>query len=295
MSMPTQPTAATITTEALKRFLNGGTPDTDEVTRATDYGLESVKRDIMNLGKRWKPLESTIYQITKVGVSHYDNPADFEDNASAGIMSGSHTGTLTNVASAQIMTLGIAENATQGEAEGKYLLITSGNGANQAQVIDDYNPSTRVATLQAALTNLPNITDGYIVVNSIDDLTKISNERYEQYKYPGVPDIPCRYAEISNDTVGQIVLHPVPNAVYGIKRRYFIDLMKLDLSSTRYLTILRRWASVFEQGVYAWKLGEDDDRYTAEYQKYQSMLVALAAHDLSGFNPEKLKQMSGGE
>jgi hypothetical protein len=51
---------------------------------------------------------------------------------------------------------------------------------------------------------------------------------------------------------------------------------------TIYETILRRWAGLFEQGVYVWKLGEDDDRFSSESQIYYTMLQATAAIDLDG-------------
>jgi len=287
MSMPTQPTATTIVTEALTRFYNGTAPETEEITRSIDYGLEKVKRDIMGLGKTWKPLIETIYRMGKVGVSHYDNPSDFEKDLSVGIMSGTHTGSLSNIGSSTVLTLDSTENALQREVEGKFLLITSGVGVNQAQLIDDYDTATKIVTLAAALTTLPNPLDTYLIVDRIQDLNEISIGRYDQYSYPGVPGAPVRFVALPNDTVGQIAVHPVPNAVYGIKRRYFIDLMKLDLTSTRYSTILRRWANIFEQGVYVWKLGEDDDRLATENEAYQNMLITLMAHDLYGFDAEK--------
>jgi hypothetical protein len=293
MTMPTAPTAISIVTEALTRFLNGSEPDSDEVTRAIDYGLEKVKRDIMGLGKMWKPLIETTYQITKAGVSHYDNPTDFEKDLSVGLMSGTHTGALINVDSSSTVTLAATENALQRECEGKMLLITSGNGVNQAQVIDDYVFATKIATLAAAFTVTPNVLDGYMVVDSIKDLIETKIERYDQFQYPGIPGAPVRFVPIPNDTAGKIALHPVPDAVYGIQRRYFIDLMKLDTASTRYTTILRRWAGIFEQGVYVWKLGEDDDRYETENQNYQNMLITLMAHDLYGFDPVKAGLQKG--
>lgn len=294
MTMPIAPTGTTIVTESLTRFLNGGVPEAAEITRALDYGLEKVKRDIMGIGKKWKPLDTTIYRVTKVGVSHYDNPVDFEQNASVAIMTGTHTGALSNVASTSVMTLAATEDALQREAEGKYLLITSGTGVNQAEIIDDYNPTTKVVTLAAALTTQPATSDGYMIVNSIKDLVSISADRYDQFQYPGVPGAPLRYAPYTDDTVGKIALHPVPDAVYGVKRRYYQDLMKMDISGTRYSTILRRWANIFEQGVYVWKLGEDDDRYSVENQVYQGQLVALAAHDLEGFDVQKMNQTAQG-
>jgi hypothetical protein len=288
MSAPTQPTPTTLVTSALTRFLNGGTPDDVEILRAVEYGLEKVKRDIMGMGKTWRPLLKTVYDITKVGVSHYDNPADFESDLTVSLMTGTHSGVMANVGSSTTVTLAPTEDALQAEAEGKYLLITSGNGVDQAQVIDDYTPATQIAITAAAFTNLPNATDGYLIVNSIKNLAKMSVDRYDQYQYPGVPGYPQRFANIPNDTVGQIALHPVPNGVYGLKRRYYVDLMKLDTTSTLYNTILRRWAYVLEQGVYVWKLNEDDDRYATQNAIYQQMLVNIMAHDLAGFDPANI-------
>jgi len=53
-----------------------------------------------------------------------------------------------------------------------------------------------------------------------------------------------------------------------LKIVYHADLRRLDTSSNLYDTILRRWADVFEQGVYTWALGEDDNRYEREFQVY---------------------------
>jgi hypothetical protein len=284
MSAPTQPTPTTLVTEALRRFLNGGDPDADEITRGIDYGLEKVKRDIMGIGKQWKPLIKTYFPMTKVGVSHYDNPADFEANVSVGLMTGDHTGLLTAVNSTTDVVLAAAEDALQREAEGKYLLITSGTGKDQAQIIDDYTVSTKQAILASAFSTSPIVGDGYMIVNSVIDLTDIKDvSRYDQYQYPGAPGTPKRYVNIPNDTVGQLALHPVPNAVFGLRRRYFVDLMKLDLSSNLYSTLLRRWANVFEQGVFVWKLREDDDRYEEENQIYQQMLKNILVTDLYGY------------
>jgi hypothetical protein len=283
MSAPTQPTKTTIVTEALKRFTNGVTPTATDVTRAEDYGLEKVKRDIMGIGKNWRPLIRTVYDITKVGVAHYVNPSDFEKNASVGLMSGTHTGALSAVASTSAMTLAADENALQREAEGKYLLITSGTGVDQARQIDDYNATSKALVLTLAFTTLPVITDGYLICDSIKDLIPITNERYEQYEYPGIPGTPLRYADVPDDTLGKLALHPTPNAVFGLRRRYYADLMKIDTSIDLYNTILRRWANVFEQGVLVWKLGEDDDRYETQNAIYQQFLSNLLVTDLDGY------------
>jgi hypothetical protein len=297
MAAPTAPTKTTIATEALTRFLNGASPETDEITRAEDYGLEKVKRDIMNVGRTWRPLLRTVYDITVIGVSHYANPADFDSNYSVGYMSGDHSGVLATVTSTSVVDLAAAEDVTKAQAEGKKLLITSGTGVDQSQVIDDYNITTKRATMAAAYDTLPVTGDGYIVVNSIVPLRDMmSIALYDRYQHPGIAGTPKRFIHIPNTTVGELALYPVPDAVGGLQRRYYADLMLIDITSAFYSTILRRWAGVFEQGVYVWKLGEDDDRYQEQNGVYQSMLIAMMANDLDGVDKEGLKSaISGGK
>ena len=112
MAIPTAPTAATIVTEALTRKLNGGTPTAAEITRATNYGLEKVKRDFMLLTKKWKPLMQTAYDITKSDVAKYPLPTDCEAMISVGLIYGDHTGLLQDAdGTAKTATLAATEDA----------------------------------------------------------------------------------------------------------------------------------------------------------------------------------------
>jgi hypothetical protein len=183
----------------------------------------------------------------------------------------------------------VEEDAIQGEVEGKHLLLTSGTGVDQAQIVDDYDTVTKIVILSAPYDVLPKLPVGYMVVNQIKDLIKISTGRYEQFEYPGRPGEPERFIPIINNTAGQLALHPVPDAVYGIRRRYYADLLKLNTDETLYATLLRKWANVFEQGVYVWKLGEDDDRYDKENGIYQQLLTNLLVTDLDGYTPPQPK------
>jgi hypothetical protein len=285
MAAPTQPTKTTICTEALKRFLNGGTPEATDITRAEDYGLEKVKRDIMNLGKTWRPLLRTAYSVTKSGVSDYSNPSDYADIYTVSIMSGDHVDALSYVTSKSSVTLANTEDATKVEVEGKMLLITSGAGANQAVQVDEYTTATKICAMAAEYDTLPVATNGYMVCNSIASLYRMDVDRYDLFQYPGVAGVPARYTIIANNSAGYVALHPVPNGVYGIRTRYYADLLNLDMALALYNTILRRWAGVFEQGVYVWKLSEDDDRYEAQNALYQRMLMNIVAYDLDGYDP----------
>jgi hypothetical protein len=200
MAIPSAPTATTIVTEALKRKLNGGTPTAAQITRATDYGLEKVKRDIMLICQSWRPLVTTATSVTVAGTATVDNPVDLE----------------------------------------QHIEVTLDEGAVTRELIMD-NTKRR--------------------------------------SYSEDQGIPIRYFPFDDPTTGYISLEPIPDAVYTVGFTYYADLRRVDLSSSLYTTILRRWAGVFEQGVYVWTLQEDDSRYQAEFQIYDSMLKQLKARD----------------
>ena len=288
MAIPTQPTKTTICTEALKRYYNGATPTSAEITRAEDYGLEKVKRDIMLIGKKWRPLETVAYDITTSDVSRYVLPSDFEAIKNVTLLNGTHTGLLTdadNVTNFEF-TLAADEDATQDQVEGAYLLITSGTGIDQAQEIDHYSATTKIAGVMEAFTTAPVTGDGYMIVDWQRDLDLQPISRREGITYASDVGTPTTVFMRSNATYGQIELYPVPDDTHGLRSRYFADLLRLDITGTLYNTLLRRWAGVFEQGVYVWKLGEDDNRYEREFRIYDAMLRKLAAADLEDYyNP----------
>jgi len=282
LAIPSQPTATTIVTEAYN-LAGISSPSAAQIVRATNYGLEKVKRDIMNLGKAWKPLLITAYHITKAGVSHYANPSDFSVDFSVGHMTGTHSGALTAVASASVMTLAADEDVTQAFAEGKWLLITSGTGTKQAEQIDDYNATTKVATLRQSLTTAPAAGDGYLIVDSVADLARRPLQLYDKYMGSGTKAAPTMYFLIETAAYGEIAVYPVPDAVAGLRYKYYADLLKTDLDSALYSTILRRWAGVFTQGAFVWVLQDNDDtRAETEKQVYFGMLANLAAWDMVG-------------
>lgn len=296
MARTDPPTAALIVTEALTAANNSTAPSATEITRATDYGLEKVKRDLMQLGKKWRPLIKTDYAITIAGDADYANPSDFEAYRKVRLMSGTHTDTLSAVGSASSVTLKADEDATKVQVDGKWLLITSGTGVNQAKQIKSYVFATKVATMAEAYSTAPITGDGYLLVNNMKGITEYTRGIFESLAWDWYPGTPARFTVIEDATVGFMRLHPVPNAVFGLERTYYADLMKIGLTegaTALYSSILRRWAGLFTQGVYVWALGEDDDRYPRENEIYQSMLVQTATDDLVGFMGVQPAQQKG--
>lgn len=280
MSLPTQPTATTICTEALTRKLNGGTPVSADITRAIAYGLEKVKRDLMLVNTLWRPLIKEYYTVTNEGVSRYSNPSDLEKHITIELLDYDHSGLLTGVDNTSgYYTLAADEDAGTDDCEGKYLVISSGTGVNQAVQIDNYDTATKIATGRAVFDTAPVVGDGYIIANRFKDLTYDPLTRRSQSAYYSEKGEPSFYYPYDDSTYGYIELFTVPDSVYGLKFTYFSDLRRIDTSSALYTTLLRRWAGIFEQGVYVWSLGEDDDRYTREFQIYDSMMKQLKARD----------------
>lgn len=293
MGAPTAPTANSIVTEALTRFANGATPDPTDITRATSYGLEKVKRDIMNLGKTWRPLLKTDYVFVTSSVTDYANPSDYEAYKGIQLMTGDHFGVNTAVTSASNITLAVTEDATATQADGKYLLSAAAAGSAQAKRIWSYNSTTKVAVLLEAYDTAPLTGDFYLIVKDFRPLVEMPAGIFSLFQYSWKTGTPVRYSPQENATVGFVRLSPVPNAYFGLRREYYADLVKLDItegSTYLYTTILTQWASVFEQGVYVWALGQDDDRFQREYAVYQEMLMATAAADLVGFQPAAAPQ-----
>lgn len=292
MAIPTAPTKTTIVTEALKRYYNGTAPSAAEITRGEDYGLEKVKRDIMLIGKRWRPLESIAFRVTKDGVSKYSLPADYEAIISVSILDGEHSGLLTGVTNTSYLyTLAADEDISQDQAEGALLLISSGTGVNQAQQIDDYDTSTKIATGVEAFATAPVSGDGYLICNEQRDLVLDPMHRRDHITYPVAKGKPTNYFISADSSYGHMELYQCPDDVYGLQIRYYADLLRLDITGTLYTTLLRRWAGVFEQGVYLWKLGEDDDRFSREFQVYDGMLKQLQKSDLEDYYNPNLQMM----
>ena len=268
-------------------------PSAAQLTRATDYGLEKVKRDIWTLTKKWKLLRTTQYLGIRAGVSRYANPSDFEadiQEPGMAILDGNSRSTIQTASGANI-TLAAAEAVGQAQAEGNLLMLTSGTGANQAEQIDDYSTTTKVAVLRAALTTLPVAGDGYLVVEKHWPITKKPWSRRNQLVQPGLQARPYEAYEMGSGSTGYVELYPVPDRVYGLKRDYYANLLMVDLSSTLYTVILRNWAGVLTQGVMAWiEAGYDDTRRKTEEQIYRGMLTQLKAMETDLMDESNLQQ-----
>ena len=291
MAAPTQPTPTLIVTEAYRQF--GLTASAAQITTAIAEGIEKVKRDIWALGKRFKLLRTIQYKALKVGVSRYANPSDFEadvEGPGMSLLDGNSRSTLQGAA-AGTATLAAAEGASQSQAEGHLLMITSGTGINQAEQIDDYDTSTKVATMRANWGTTPAAADAYLLVDSHYPVWKKAWPRRANYIQPMLAGKPREAFEMAGGSEGFIELYPVPDKVYGLKRDYYANLTLVDTSSDLYNVIMRNWAGVFTQGILVWIMASyDDTRRRTEEEIYRGMLKQLQANELDYHQQSNLQQ-----
>jgi len=287
LAVPTQPTATTIVTEALKKA-RYSSPSTAKITRAKDW-LEEVKNDLWAVSKEWKSLLYTSYGITTKGVSRYANPSDFEKDLTLNLLDGTHTGTL-QAATSSTATLASDEDVGEDFALGKLLLITSGTGLGSCSQISAYNETTKVATVSPNFTTTPDGTETYMIVDTQYPLIQKRITRRDNTNNPNIKDRPSHYfplgmAQADSDETGEFELYPCPDDLYGMQIRYFANLSLVDLTSNLMGTLYRRWRNVFIQGVY-WRalLDDDDNRYQREEKTYWLMIQQLKMREVDGMN-----------
>jgi hypothetical protein len=195
-------------------------------------------------------------------------------------MKGEFSGTIAAVTDASHVYLGITETAGVDQVEGRMLLITSGTGVDQAVQVYTYNPTSKLAVMAEAFGTTPAGGDGYLICDEFKELDIEPPDRRNQIIRSTDQGEPVSCFPIDDENYGYVELYPVPDKIYGLKKEYFADLRRVDITSTLYLTkLLRRWAHIFEQGVYVWTLGEDDNRYQQEFQIYTKMLQDLRARE----------------
>lgn len=285
MAAPTNPTGTSIVTEAMKR---GGysSPTAAQLTRAEDEWLEEVKDDIVTRSfrdgnTRLKTLQNVDVQISIDNQSYVAVPSDFDEEIKIEVLDGSETGTATAGANTTI-TLAADEDITQANAEGAYLLITGGTGANGLRQILSYDTTTKVATVDSAWGTNPDNTSTYLVVDTFNELEEQNiTEMEEGRTSPGLPE----YFHKVNEGVNERIYfdRPFDKGTYGVRITYFANIRKVDLTegSTLISKIYQNWESALKQGVYVKTLEDDNDSaHSNALTVYNNMVDTLLMKEI---------------
>lgn len=291
MAIPSQPTDTSIVTQAYKDF-GISSPSSAQIARAISDGIEWVKRDLMNLGHEWKFMIKSGYIITQVGVNNYAVPTDYLKYLSARILEGTNTGT-AQAGSTTTITIAASDTSSTSVLRGKTIVITGGTGSGQGAQIASYNSGTKVVTFDVALTVAPDNTSTYLIADTYRELTDQTVLDLSDVTIPSISMKPTIIVHVPDSIEGRLMTNYTPDKVYVILLRYYGDLLKEDVTSTRYNTILRLAAGVVTQGVFAWLL-QDDSRRSQELGIYASMRRQFANKQLYGYDLSH-SQMTTGE
>jgi len=297
MAISTVPTLDTITVEALKQSGYPNISAGDDLQVRAEEWVQQCFWDIRQTiaGRKIKALMQTVGTVTAIGVSRYANPDDFEHYSSISILYGSLTGTAQTGASVSI-TLAASFSATETEMQGKEVFITAGTGVGGFSQISAYNDTTKVATVTPNFTTAPDSSSTYMIIDTtkelvphhVNELSNITN-RHEQ----GEPTdyYSTGQANADSDETGEFILQHVPDKVYPMVIKYYVNPELIDLSSNLLTTLYRRWRNVIDQKVFykALKHARQYSEAKAEEDIYRNMLVSLISHESYGYNIDTLQ------
>lgn len=287
---PTAPTLSTLVAEGVQKtgLSSGSTQYTTLTTRGENYWMEEIKHDISLIEKKLVSLQTTYVHITTEGLSKYSLPTDYGINLSMTLLDGSSTGTFQTGSTTTSWILDADETSTEAGLLGKEILVYAGTAIRQIGQVTDYNTSTLTATVSGC-TVAPVLNDSYVIIDNYYDLPHMQVWEYDQTGNQVSQGTPNRHTIIGDADNGEFLIYPAPyrsassTLPWGIKQRYYADLLRLDLASTTMTTVYRRWRNLWIQGVKAKCLEFlNDDRAQNEMGIYGNMLTLLVNSEKYG-------------
>ena len=283
MAVATPPTVANLVAEA---FLLAGArnPSTALTDRATNRWMQEIAGDLHLTSGTHRELETDQVTVTTEGNARYDLPSDFREAMDLTLLDGSDEDRTTAQAGT-VGTITLAANDGASETAGrisKEILLTGGTGVGQIRTITGFNVTTKVATVDQNWTTTPGGSTTYLIVSRYRPLTihpmSLGVGAALQQTLRGRP-------QTASMLDRQYQVLPVPDlSTYGFRLRYYLDLLLMDLASTRYLRLIQQWEPIFMAGlIMRVHQNYDDTRYGASRQEYLGLLQALGGQqdDLS--------------
>lgn len=292
MAQPTQPTSTTIATEALTKA-GYSNPSTARITRAWNYWGQEIKNDIWMKVRELKMLQSEAVIALIEGQSRYSAPTDYSSYLSAVLLDGINYGVCQAGGSTTTVKLASSINVSAEYMRGKEIMVylTSTPATAYIAQCTAFNESTKLATVNPAWTPSPDATYSYLVVDEYRKLDESAIWDYDGEVYPTEQREPTNIHPIGDTDYSEFILRPVPDdAYYGLRFRYYANLMTLDESSTLHGTLLYRWRNIFLEGITAKQLMDDDDnRALAKMASYYNMLNSLTLREEYGTDLSNLQ------
>lgn len=252
MPVPSNPTIASIITEALKR---GGIvqPNSTQIADATEHAFREVKADIMLAARDHPLLRDTTLQACTIGKSRYAWPTAARSIRAVYLLEGGDAmrGAAQAGASTTI-TIDASDTHSENELRGRLICILTGTGINQYRQITAYNSATKVATIDTAWITTPVNGDTYVITTMSKRLWPLEERDYWQWSgvlwwsaNTWVPTTPHGVMFHGRE----LWLTTPPDRAYALIINYYTDMDRLDDTGTLFTHLLREWRSLWVAGL----------------------------------------------
>ncbi len=279
MAVPSDVTEAIIKTAGLS---DAGNTSSAFSTLATNNWLPEAKEYVWTYFKKARDFQKTGVDITIKGSREYSLPSDYDRMLDVVILDGDTRGT-AQAGTSNTITLASADTSTEDSVVGKYILVYSGTGENGYRQVTAFNTSTKVATMDSNWDTTPDATSLYMIVNYRQILTPATLQQLEASFTTGEKARPDFYAEYDN----KLFLAKVPDeSYYGVLYRYYVNIMKLDDTSSIYTLFLNQFRMVLQKYIEMKALKKMDDtradKEVKELARLTSYLISKQIVDTVG-------------
>lgn len=288
MATPSNPTLDTIVAEGLTKA-GENNPSAALLARAKTEFISEIKNDLFKGIKQPKFLQITSHGILVRGQSRYSMPTDYSNDLTLTLLDGQVTG-VAQGGSPSTIQLAAGSTLTDGNVIGKPILITSGAGkASIAQIIS-YDSSTKTATVSPTFPATPGAGSEYLIVDVETPLDGDAVWNTDNGKIIVIGK-PQKFFTTGDDASGEFELDCPPEKVYGVRLRYYANILKIDAASPMMSNLYSRWENMWKKGITAKHLADnDDDRAPAKEQDYMNEAQAILASEGYGVDIHNLKE-----
>lgn len=283
MSIPSNPSISDICTEGLKK---GGrvNPTASDIADTQNIHFQEVKADIYLKAPLHFSLQTVGCIPVLQNISRYSWPSNCETIDSLQLVDAPTSGAWQSTAQGggvQSITLDSTFTVDPTNIVGRTIFLVGGTGSGQFAQITGYNDSTKVVTLEAPWASF----DSTWVTPDNTTQYLIENVRYKLWEQDKAHDWDTQAAPFQQMTPfrvtlmdRQIWLNATPNRIYAMPITYWLALDQLDETSTLFLGHLRKFRSLWIQGVAAKVANRyDDARYPTLISIYDTMLDLYGA------------------
>lgn len=275
MPVPTQPTREDIIIQGMKDA--GQYTITNSSTAYTEFlatHWETLKTELWNACRTDKFLEVETCLVAPVGQSNLTLPTDFDSEIALWVYDAdtSFRGTAQAGGTAAI-TLASTFTASAADLYGRYIFTIAGTGSGQFRQITNYNDTTKVASLDSDWTTALDSTTQYLV-----QVVRFQLDRHDYLRPAVISWRPSRYMRMGTT----LQVFPAGNLIYPILMTYRSNLTRLnDTTSPVFLKHLQERRHLWTEGVKTRTMSRyDDDRYQAQKQYWNSLLMQYGAQNV---------------